>query len=96
MYLNETTTVGCYSLYISSDGTLQLSIQGMWTADSSHFGSLLTNTHKYVKTLSFTERPSGSPLPPHAFVSNNHPAFRKSFVWIPLDVLMAGVDLSLP
>jgi len=91
-YLNETTTVSCYSLYISSDGTLQLSIQGMWTADSSHFISLLTTTLKYVTILSFTERPSGSPLPPsHAFTKTNHSAFRKSLVLFHLDVLLERV-----
>jgi len=63
----------------------------MWTADSSHFVSLLPTTHKHVDILSFTERPSGSPLPLLAFVSNSHYAFRKSLVWIPLDVLMEGV-----
>ena len=68
-------------LYISSEGTIQLSIQGMWTADSSHFISLITKTLKYVTTLSFTERPSGSPLPPHVFATNSQPAFRKSLVW---------------
>ena len=63
----------------------------MWTADSPHFISLLTTTHKPVAILSFTERPSGSPLPPLAFVTNSHYAFRKSLVWIPLDVLIEGV-----
>jgi len=65
-YLNETTTVSCYGLYISSDGTLELSIQGMWTADSLHFISLLTATLKYVTTLPFTERPLDRPFP-HTF-----------------------------
>jgi len=89
-YLNETKTVSCYNLYISSEGTLQLSIQEMWTVDSSHFVTLLTRTHKYLTTLFFTERPIGSFLPPHALASNSHRAFRKSLVWIPLVFFMGG------
>jgi len=57
--LTEMTTVSCYSLYMRSEGTLQLSIQGMWKTDDSHFISLLTTSLKHVAILSFTERSSG-------------------------------------
>ena len=86
-YLNERTTVSCYSLYMSWEGTIQLSTQGMLATDRSQLISLLKTALKYVATLSFTEGLSGSPLNLHAIVSNSHPVFRKYLVCIPLDVL---------
>ena len=89
-YLNETTTVSCYSLYMSSDGTLQLSNQRMCATDGSHFMSLILAAIKSVSTL--FQRPPGSSLHLHAIASKSLPVW---FVWIPLDVLMQvarGVD----
>jgi len=94
--MNEMTTVSFYRQYMLSDGTLLLSIRGMWTTDSSHFISLLTTAFKYVTTISFIERPSDAPLQLHAFVSNNHPVFRKCFVWISLDAILEVGSFWLP
>jgi hypothetical protein len=60
----------------------------MWTTDGSNFISLHTTALKYVATLSLIERPSGSRLQLHAFVSISHLLFRKCLVRIPLDALM--------
>jgi hypothetical protein len=60
----------------------------MCNTDGSHFISLLTTTLKYIATLSFTERPYGSPIHLHAFASNSHPVFRNCLVRISLDVFM--------
>jgi len=82
-------TIGsCYSLYMSSEGTIQLSIQGMLATDRSQLISLLKTALKYVATLSFTERPFGSPLNLHAFTSNSQHLFHRYIVCIALDILM--------
>ena len=72
-YLNDKTTVSCYSLHTSSWNMSQLSNQRMCATDGSHFMSLYPATPKSLATLSFKAPPfrplANTLLPPTASLS---------------------------